>query len=484
VKTCELTVCELAAALEAGELTSLEATQACLERIDATADLGAFLHVDPLAAMGQAMAADARRAAGARRGPLDGIPLALKDNLVTTDAPTTCGSRMLSGYLAPYDATVVGHLRRAGAVFLGKLSMDEFAMGSSNEHCAWGVVKNPWDPTRVPGGSSGGAAVAVATGAAFAALASDTGGSIRQPAAFCGVVGLRPTYGRVSRYGLVAFASSLDQVGPMTRDVRDCALLLDAIAGHDRRDATCAHRSTPGTSERLEDGVEDLRVGVPVEYFDGALDAEVQEAVERAIADYRDLGAEVIEVSLPHTEYALACYTVLATAEAASNLARYDGVRYGVREDPGRGLDEMYLATRGAGFGREVKRRIVLGTFVLSAGYIEQYYQQAQRARQLLCQDFDTVFAGVDCLVAPVTPTVAFPLGERVGEPLAMYQADVFTVASNLAGLPSLAVPCGFSSERLPIGMQLIGPAWSEATLLRAGCAYERRHDRSARRPS
>ncbi len=479
---CDLSAIELTRALSAGRASSLEATQACLERIDATAHVGAFVHVDAYGAMAAAMAADERRSAGAARGPLDGVPIALKDNLTTADAPTTCGSRMLAGFVPTYDATVVSRLRAAGVVVLGKLSMDEFAMGSSNEHCAQGPVKNPWDPERVAGGSSGGAAAAVACGAAPGALASDTGGSIRQPAAFCNLVGLRPTYGRVSRFGLVAFASSLDQVGPMAREVGDCALLLQAIAGADARDATSADQPVDDYLLGLERGVEGARIGVPAEYVGDGLDDEVRAAVLAAAAAYRDLGAEVVEVSLPHTEYGVACYYLIAAAEASSNLARYDGVRYGVREDPGRGLQAMVRATRGAGFGREVQRRILLGTFALSAGHVEGWYGRAQKVRTLVRRDFDRAFATVDCLLAPVTPAPAFRLGEKLDDPLAMYLGDIFTVCSSLAGLPAVAFPCA-ERRGLPIGAQLIGPRWSEAALLRLARAYEREHNWHRRRP-
>jgi aspartyl-tRNA(Asn)/glutamyl-tRNA(Gln) amidotransferase subunit A len=481
---CLLPIHKIVRLLRESQLTSAELTRACLERIDATRELGAFLHVDPDGALAQAEAADSRRLQHAVLGPLDGVPLALKDNFLAEDLPTTCGSRILAGFVAPYDGTAVRRLKEAGAVLLGKSSMDEFAMGSSTEHCAYGPARNPWDDSRVPGGSSGGSAVAVATGAAFGALGTDTGGSIRQPSAFCGVVGLKPTYGRVSRFGVVAFASSLDQVGPIAKDVTDCALLLEAIAGHDPRDSTSAAKPVPDCLADLEAGASGLRLGVPREYLASGIDAGVRRAVDTALDTYRALDAKVLEVSLPHTEYAIACYYLLCTAEASSNLARYDGVRYGVRQDPNRGLLEMYLATRGVGFGREVKRRVMLGTFALSAGYYDAYYGRAQKVRTLVCQDFERVFSEVDALVTPTTPTVAFELGQNIGDPVQMYLADVFTVSCNLAGLPALSVPCGFDASGLPIGLQLLGPAWSEPVLLRLARAYEREHTWASRRPA
>ena len=479
----ELSVQALAARLQAAEVSSEEVTRAVLERIDQTRVLSAYLHVDSDGALQQAQAADARRSGGHRLGPLDGVPVAIKDALLTADQPTTCGSRMLETFVAPYDATAVRLLREAGAVILGKLNMDEFAMGSSNEHSAFGPTRNPWNTEHVPGGSSGGSAAAVAARAAFGALGSDTGGSIRQPAAHTGIVGLKPTYGRVSRYGLVAFGSSLDQVGPMTRTVADAALMLQAIAQPDPYDATSAERPVPDYVGALEGGVEGLRIGWPKEYFLAGIDPEVQRAVEQAAAAYERLGATIVEVSLPHSDYAIATYYIICTAEASSNLARYDGVRYGLRRDPGAGLGAMYEATREAGFGEEVKRRVVLGTYVLSAGYYDAYYRRAQKVRTLLRRDFARAFESVDVLLTPTTPSPAFRLGERIDDPLQMYLADVFTVGANLAGLPGLSLPCGFSASGLPLGAQLLAPPWQEETLLRVGRAYEREHDWSTRRP-
>lgn len=477
------TVEELGADFAAGSISSVEATRACFERAQQTEALGAYLHVDTEGALAQAERADERRQRRDSLGPLDGVPLALKDILLTEGLPTTCASRILEGFIAPYDGTAVRKLKEAGAVLLGKLNMDEFAMGSSSEHSAYGVVRNPWDRDRVPGGSSGGSAVAVAVGSAFATLGTDTGGSIRQPAALTGVVGLKPTYGRVSRYGVIAFASSLDQVGPMGKEVGDCACLLQAIAGPDPKDSTSAEVEVPDFSEHLEAGVRGLRLGLPKEYFVDGMDAEVRAAVEVAVACYRELGADIREVSLPHTEYSIATYYLICTAEASSNLARYDGVRYGLRQDPGKGLLEMYLGTRGQGFGREVKRRIMLGTYALSAGYYDAYYRRAQQARTLVRQDFTEAFTEVDAIITPTTPAPAFRLGENVGNPVQMYLADVFTASCNLAGLPGISLPCGFTEAGLPIGLQVLGPPWAEARLLQIARAYEREHTWRKRRP-
>mgnify|MGYP001267572306 CR=1 FL=1 len=407
------------------------------------------------------------------RGRLTGVPIAVKDNMATVGFPTTCGSKILEGYQSPYEATVVRRLREEGAVIIGKTNLDEFAMGSSTENSAYGPVLNPHDLARVPGGSSGGSAAAVAASIVPAALGSDTGGSVRQPASFCGVVGIKPTYGRVSRYGLVAFASSLDQVGMFGGTVADAAELLQVVAGHDPRDSTSVDRPVPDFSAQRADGAEGLVVGVPTEYFGGALEPGVEARCQAALDVLQASGARIREVSLPNTSYALSAYYVIATAEASSNLARFDGVRYGLRDAEGEDLSAMYERTRTAGFGREVKRRILLGTFALTAGYHDQYYGRAQRARSLVSSDFETVFdAGVNVLFTPTSPTVAFPLGERVQDPLQMYLADVFTVTANLAGLPAISVPVG-TSDGLPVGGQLIAPKWGEATLFRAAFALE-----------
>ena len=469
---CSLSLAETRAGLDAGEFSSLEVTCAYLERIEAlNPGLGAYLLVTDELAKEQARAADKRIAAGSA-GPLTGVPIALKDVLATRGIRTTCASRMLSEFVPPYDAFVVERLREAGAVFLGKANMDEFAMGSSNENSAFYPVRNPWDLDRVPGGSSGGSAAAVAADLAVAALGSDTGGSIRQPAALCGTVGLKPTYGRVSRYGLVAFASSLDQIGPITKTVRDAATLLGAIAGHDPRDSTSLSLAPEDFESGFGRSIAGLRIGVPVEYFAAGLDPRVESAVMDAIALFADLGAEPVRVSLPHTRYALSTYYLLAPAEASSNLARFHGVRYGLRvEDDD--VDAMMSRTRGAGFGAEVKRRIMLGTYALSAGYYAAFYLKAQKARTLIRADFDQAFEQCDLLLAATSPTTAFELGERSDDPLSMYLSDVLTIPANIAGLPAMSIPCGFA-EGLPVGMQLIGGELQEGTLLQAANAFER----------
>ncbi len=478
----ELTLLEARAALRARQVSSLELTEACLARIEALEPrLRAFVTVTADLARTQARAADARRAAG-EDGPLLGLPLALKDVLCTAGVRTTCSSRILEHFVPPYSATVVERLEAAGAVFLGKTNMDEFAMGSSTENSAFFPTRNPWDLERVPGGSSGGSAAVVAAGAAPASLGSDTGGSIRQPAALCGIVGLKPTYGRVSRYGLVAFASSLDQIGPFARTAADCALLLGAIAGPDPRDATALPDPVPDYLAELERDLRGLRVGVPREYFVAGLEPGVEAAVRAAIDQLAALGATVGEVSLPHTEYGVAAYYLIAPAEASANLARYDGVKYGYAVSAPTLLDSYYR-TRDAGFGPEVKRRIMLGTYALSAGYYEAYYRKAQQVRTLIKGDFDRAFEQFDVLAAPTSPTVAFRLGEKVADPLAMYLSDVCTIPVNLAGLPGLSVPCGFVNG-LPVGLQLIGPPLAEGLLLRVAHQYQQATDWHRRRPA
>ena len=395
------------------------------------------------------------------------MPVAIKDVFTTKDVRTTAGSKILADFVAPYDATVVSRLEDAGAIILGKTNCDEFAMGSSNENSAFHPVRNPHDHSRVPGGSSGGSAAAIAAGTAVASLGSDTGGSIRQPAAFCGVVGLMPTYGRVSRYGLIAFASSLDHPGPFGKSVKDAALMLQAIAGRDPLDSTTADVPVPNYGEQIGQPVTGMKVGVPLEYFEEGIDLEVSTAVQFGIQELRNAGAEIVPISLPHTPYAIPTYYVIATAEASSNLARYDGVRYGLRAGDGKTLSEMYRRTRDAGFGAEVKRRIMLGTYVLSAGYYDAYYLKAQRVRSLLARDFDEAFAKVDVIITPTTPTPAFRLGEKADDPLAMYLADIFTVTADLAGIPGISIPCGKSKDGLPIGMQILGKHFDEATVLR-----------------
>jgi aspartyl-tRNA(Asn)/glutamyl-tRNA(Gln) amidotransferase subunit A len=473
-----------AGALASGAVTSEALTEAALARIAALdPKIGAFITVDADGARAQARASDARRKAGRGLGTLDGIPVAIKDIFCTKGLRTTMASRILANYVPPYDSTAGARLAAAGAVNLGKLNMDEFAMGSSNENSAFGPVRNPWDLSRTPGGSSGGSAAAVAARMAFGTLGTDTGGSIRQPAALSGVVGLKPTYGRVSRYGVIAFASSLDQVGPFGRTVRDAAIQLQAIAGHDPHDSTSIPDAPPDYLARIEDGVKGLKLGVPREYFIAGIDPEVERAVRDAIATYERLGAEVREVSLPHTEYATATYYVVATAEASSNLARFDGVRYGHRAKEAKGLLDMYKRTRAEGFGEEVKRRIMLGTYALSAGYYDAYYVRAQKVRALIKRDFDRAFEGVDAIITPTSPTAAFKLGEKTSDPLQMYLADIFTISCNLAGLPGLSMPCGFTAGGLPIGVQLLGKALDEATLLRVARAYERETNWHTRAP-
>ena len=455
-----LTVAALRRALARSEVAPAEVLAAYRERIERhDPALGTYLHVGSQ----DDEVAD---------GPLGGVPYALKDNLCAVGMPCTCGSRILEGYVPPYDATVVTRLRTAGAVLLGKTNMDEFAMGSSCEHSAFGPSRNPWDMRMVPGGSSGGSAAAVAADLAALALGSDTGGSVRQPAAYCGIVGLKPTYGLVSRYGLVAFASSLDQVGPLTKDVTDAALVLGVLAGHDPLDATSVEAPREDFVGQLGREVRGLRLGLPREYMDEGLEPGVREAVERAVATLAGLGAEVEECSLPHTEYGVATYYIIAPAEASSNLARFDGMRYGHRSSQPGDLREVYEATRSEGFGGEVKRRIMIGTYVLSAGYYDAYYLRAQRVRTLVRQDFAAAFERYDALVAPTTPTVAFELGAKVGDPLQMYLNDVLTIPVNLAGLPAISVPCGFAGG-LPVGLQLIGPHFGEGTLLRLAYAFE-----------
>ena len=467
----------------ARELSATDLTRAVLSRIAAEdGDLHAFLTVAEDDALRAAAASDARLAAGTATGPLDGIPVAVKDVIATAGIRTTAASRMLADFVPPYDATVTARLKAAGAVIVGKTNCDEFAMGSSNENSAYGSARNPWDRTRVPGGSSGGSAVAVAAGLALGSLGTDTGGSVRLPASYCGVVGMKPTYGRVSRYGVIAYASSLDQVGPFARTVDDCALLLGVLAGHDPRDSTSVDRPVPDYMAALRAGVAGLRVAIPREYFAEGMQPEVARAVRAAVDALGGLGARVESVSLPHTEYAVAAYYMIATAEASSNLARYDGVRYGSRVDGGSLLD-MYCRTRAAGFGAEVKRRIMLGTYALSAGYYDAYYLKAQKVRALIRQDFARVFEHADVVVTPTAPTTAFRLGEKLADPLQMYLSDIFTISVNLAGLPGIVVPCGFDAAGLPIGLQIVGPPFGEEVVLRAARAYQAATEWHTRRP-
>ena len=436
-------------------------------------EIGAFLTLSKERAAAKAAEIDKLAEAGNPLPPLAGVPVAIKDVMVTRDVRTTAGSKILENFVPPYDCTAVARMEAAGAMVLGKLNCDEFAMGSSTENSAYHPVHNPRDKSRVPGGSSGGSAAAVAAGMAVATLGSDTGGSIRQPASFCGVVGLKPTYGRVSRYGLIAFASSLDHIGPFAKTVKEAAVVLRTIAGRDPMDSTSASVPVPNYVAELETSVEGLGVGVAKEYFGDGLDPEVRAAVEAAIQKLAELGCEIVPVSLPHTEYAIPTYYIVATAEASSNLARYDGVRYGYRARNARTLSDMYRLTRDGGFGMEVKRRVMLGTYVLSAGYYDAYYLKAQKVRTLLARDFDEAFKKVDVIAAPTCPTPAFRLGEKVNDPLAMYLADIYTVTANLAGIPGISVPCGENHEKLPIGLQLFGRHFDEATVLRVAHAYE-----------
>ena len=483
MKVHDLTIHELRHKLRRGDLTSTQLTHALFDRIEDTdGKIGSYLTVCRDRGMAEARAADERLANGDASSPLLGIPLALKDVLLTEGVPTTCASRILQGFTPPFDATAVRRLREAGAVLLGKTNMDEFAMGSSTENSGFSLTRNPWNPDRVPGGSSGGSAAAVAAGQCVAALGTDTGGSIRQPAAFCGVVGLKPTYGRVSRFGVVAYASSLDQVGPITRDVSDCALVLQAIAGHDPADSTSVDAPVPDYPSELSRGASGLRVGVPGEYFAAGIQPEVEQAVRQGVREIEKAGAAVVEVSLPRTGYAVAAYYVIATAEASSNLARYDGMRYGPRAQA-EDLTSTYTKSRSQGFGPEVKRRILLGAYVLSAGYYDAYYLKAQKARTLVRQDFESALRQCDAIVAPTTPTTAFKIEEMTEDPLRMYLSDIFTVPANLAGLPAMSLPCGFDRAGLPIGMQVIGRPFDEATVLRLGHAFEQATDWHRRKP-
>ena len=480
---CFLPAYELGRLLRERKISAVELTGAIFSRLDAVEDkVKAYLLVLREEALEQARVVDAALAAGEKLPPLAGIPLAVKDNICIRGVETTCASRILKGFIPPYDATVIERLREQRVVFTGKTNMDEFAMGSSTENSGFYPSANPWDLARVPGGSSGGSAAAVAAGEAVLALGSDTGGSIRQPAAFCGVVGLKPTYGLVSRYGLVAFASSLDQIGPIARNVRDCALLLGALAGHDRRDSTSVPQEVPDYTGFLVPEIKGFRIGVPREYTGEGIAPEVRAVFERVVDVLTGLGAVVAETSLPHTRYALPAYYLIAPAEASSNLARYDGVRYGLRV-PAEDVVTMYKKTRSRGFGAEVKRRVMLGTYALSAGYYEAYYLKALKVRTLIRRDFDAAFEKFDLLLSPTAPTPAFRIGEKVADPLAMYLSDICTLAVNLAGVPAISVPGGFAGH-LPVGVQFIGPPFAEGRLLRAAYALEQETGFTAKRPA
>ncbi|MBW8065292.1 MAG: Asp-tRNA(Asn)/Glu-tRNA(Gln) amidotransferase subunit GatA [Nitrospira sp.] len=482
----KLTLRELQDKVTQGEVSTREIVHAYYLRISQVEPkIKAYITQAVDSARAQAEALDQKLKNWRRTMPLTGMPLAIKDNICTEGVLTTCASRMLGTFVPPYDATVIARLRGQGYLLLGKTNLDEFAMGSSTENSAFGPSRNPWNLGYVPGGSSGGSAAAVAADECVAALGSDTGGSIRQPAACCGVVGLKPTYGRVSRYGLVAFASSLDQIGPITKDVADAAVLLNVIAGHDPQDSTSADLPVPDYTRALKKkDVKKLKIGVPREYFAEGLDPEVEQAVRAALDQLNELGGEIIDVSLPMTGVAIATYYVIATAEASSNLARYDGVKYGLRSKQAKDLLEMYMKTRQEGFGPEVKRRIMLGTYTLSAGYYEAYYGKAQAVRTLVRRDFDAAFQEVDLIVTPVMPTPAFKLGEKIEDPLQMYLSDIYTISVNLAGIPAISLPCGFSKVGLPIGLQILGRPFQEETVLRAAYAYEQATNWRTRRPT
>jgi aspartyl-tRNA(Asn)/glutamyl-tRNA(Gln) amidotransferase subunit A len=481
----ELTIEQAHQLLKAKEISSVELTQAVLGRIQALEDrVDAFITLTEDEAMQQAKEADQMIEQGNCEW-LTGIPLAIKDVICTRGIPTTCGSKILGNFVPPYDATVIGKLKKAGAVIVGKLNMDEFAMGSSTENSGFKITRNPWDLAHVPGGSSGGSAAAVAADMCLGALGSDTGGSIRQPASYCSTVGMKPTYGRVSRYGLVAFASSLDQIGPLAKNVTDCAIMLNAIAGYDSADSTSVPRKVPDYTTALQKGLKGVRVGIPREYSASeGMDPEVSAAVDSAVMVIEGLGAEKIEVSLPHTEYAVAVYYVIAPSEASSNLARYDGVRYGMRDKNQNDMIKMYRSTRSRGFGPEVQRRIVIGTYCLSAGYYDAYYGKASQVRTLIMEDFAKAFEKCDVLLCPVAPTPAFKIGEKVDDPLTMYLSDIFTISANLAGIPGMSIPCGFSKKGLPIGLQLMGKHFNEEMLFKVAYNFEQATDFHKKKPT
>jgi aspartyl-tRNA(Asn)/glutamyl-tRNA(Gln) amidotransferase subunit A len=478
-----LTLCEAKKLLEQGDVTSVQLTESVLSRIDQVEDkVKSFITLDRDGALKGAEEADRVRRQNSG-GSLCGLPIGVKDVLCTSNLKTTCGSKILENFVPPYDATVIHKLQDAGAVIVGKLAMDEFAMGSTNENCAFQVPENPWRLGYVTGGSSGGSAACVAADESLAAIGSDTGGSIRQPASLCGIVGLKPTYGRVSRYGLVAFASSLDQIGPMTKDVSDSALMMNVISGYDDRDSTSVNRPVPDYTKALQDGMSGMTVGVPAEYFGEGLDRDVEQVVRAGIDMLREAGAEIKEISLPHTDYCVAVYYLIAPAEASSNLARYDGVRYGYRDKGAESLLDMYQRSRSKGFGDEVKRRILIGTYALSAGYYDAYYKKASQVRTLIREDFTRAFTECDLIVSPVTPTPAWRIGEKADDPLALYLSDILTISANLAGIPGMSVPAGFSSDGLPIGIQLQATHFNEEVLLRAAWNIEQRAGIKGKKP-
>lgn len=474
MELCKLTAHELQGMLRKGETSSLEITESVFDQIKQEEEkIGAYITLTEKLAKEQANAVDEMVAHGDKLPSLAGISIAIKDVICTKNVLTTCGSQILRNFVPPYNATVVKKLNAQKIVMVGKTNMDEFAMGSSTENSSYKVTRNPWDLERIPGGSSGGSAAAVAADEAICSIGSDTGGSIRQPAALCGVVGMKPTYGRVSRYGLIAFASSLDQIGPFTKDVTDCALMMNVVCGHDPKDSTSADLSVPDFTQSLVHDVDGLKIGIPKEYFIEGLDKEVEGKVRTVIDVLADLGAEVQEISLPHTDYAVATYYIIAPAEASANLARYDGVRYGFRAENADNLIDMYKKTRSKGFGTEVKRRIMLGTYALSSGYYDAYYLKAQKARTLIKEDFDKAFEEVDVIITPTSPTPAFKIGEKVDDPLQMYLSDIFTISANLAGIPGISIPCGFTEENLPVGLQVLADAFDEETLIRVAYTYE-----------
>jgi aspartyl-tRNA(Asn)/glutamyl-tRNA(Gln) amidotransferase subunit A len=479
-----LTIHELQEMLAKGQVSAVELTQDVLGRIDKIEDkVKAYITLDRESALQQAEAADKKLKDGTG-GPLCGIPLSIKDVLCTDGLRTTCGSRILENFIPPYDATSVVKLKQADAVLIGKVAMDEFAMGSTSEHCAFGPPKNPWNTDYICGGSSGGSAASVAADECIASLGTDTGGSIRQPASHCGVVGLKPTYGRVSRYGLVAFASSLDQVGPLTKDVTDCALMMNVISGYDANDSTSVPQEVPDFRNALKDGLQGMKIGIPKEYFIEGLDPEVEKNVQHGIGLLREAGAETVEVSLPHTDYCVAVYYLIAPAEASSNLARYDGVKYGLRDMSSELLLDMYRNSRSQGFGDEVQRRIIIGTYALSSGYYDAYYKKASQVRTLITEDYKKAFETCDVLVSPVTPTPAWKLAEKIDDPLSVYLSDILTISANLAGIPGISVPCGFSESGLPIGLQVQGAHFQEEKLLQVGYNLEQRLNISHLRPN
>jgi aspartyl-tRNA(Asn)/glutamyl-tRNA(Gln) amidotransferase subunit A len=485
MKLYELTIKKAHLLLKKKEISSQELTRAVLDRIDAVEEhVGAYITVDSEMALAQAKIADKEISRG-NISPLTGIPLALKDLICTKGLRTTCASRILENFVPPYDATVVKKLKKQGAVIVGKSNMDEFAMGSSNEHSGIKLTHNPWDLTRIPGGSSGGSAAATAADMCIGSLGSDTGGSIRQPASHCGVVGMKPTYGRVSRFGLVAFASSLDQIGPLTKDVTDCAILMNVISGYDSADSTSVPEDVPDYTFSLNDGLKGMVVGIPKEYSAAeGLDRDVSDAVKKAVKKIQEMGAGCVEVSLPHTEHAVAAYYVIAPSEASSNLARYDGVKYGYRDKNKKSLMEMYKSTRSRGFGPEVQRRIIIGTYSLSAGYYDAYYGKASQVRTLIIEDFKKAFKSCDVILSPVAPTPAFKIGEKVDDPLTMYLSDIFTLSANLAGIPGISVPCGFSSKGLPIGLQIMAKHFEEKKLLKVAYNFEQATDFHKQKPN